>query len=300
MIAAETRAARVLENAGLRGAVLARDLTTGYQVAVGADRPFALASLVKLPVAAAVLDAAARGDVDLAVPVTIDAVHRSRGGPGLARFRHPATVAVGDLVTMALELSDNTAADLLLGLVAPAQVTGWLREHAIDDLVVRHPVESLYRSLALRVEEHDAATVASLVVAADQDGMPSPLPELDAERANVGTAGALADLLGLIWTGDLDASVSGPLRSALEGTVHRQRLAPDFASDDARWSSKTGTFAHLRHEAGVVEHRHGEVVAVVALTASRLPATQQPLAEQAMGEAARLVHDEVLRRRPVD
>jgi beta-lactamase class A len=295
----ETRAARVLERAGLRGSVLARDLGSGLELSVQADLPVPLASLVKLPLAAAVLAAAAAGELDLAALVTIDADRRSRGGPGLARFRHPATLAVEDLVTMAVELSDNSAADALFELVPPAAVTGWLQSVGIRDVIVRHPVETLYASLALRLEEHDAAAVAALVVAADAEGLPSPLPELDPERANVGTARALADLLALVWGDDLDPRVSARLRTALGGNVHRQRLAPDFAADASTWSSKTGSFVHLRHEAGVVEHRTGEAVAVVALTASSLPAVQQPVAEQAMGEAARLLHDEVLRQRPI-
>ena len=77
----------------------------------------------------------------------------------------------------------------------------------------------------------------------------------------------------------------------------RHRLAPDFESDAARWSSKTGTFLHLRHEAGVVEHASGETLVVVALTAGTTAALTQPVAEQAIGHACRVLHDEVIRVR---
>lgn len=298
MSAAIARAGRILSEAGLRGAVLARELRTGHELALEPDRPFPLASVVKLPLAAAVLDRAVHGEVDLSTPVTIGAAERSRGGPGLARFLHPATIGTGDLVTLALELSDNSAADALFRLVPPAAVTTWLRTAGVRDLVVRHPIEELYASLALRTESADAHAVTELVVAADANGYPSPLPQLDLDRANVGTARALADLLERIWDGSTGAGVADPLRRALAGNVMRHRLTPDFASDAVRWSSKTGTFIHLRHEAGVAEHEAGEVVVVVALTASRVPALTQPAAEQAIGHAARTLHDEVLRTLP--
>jgi len=296
---AVARAGRILAQAGLRGAVLARELSTGHELALEPDRAFPLASVVKLPLAGAVLDTAVRGEIDLTTPVTIDASGRSRSGPGLARFAHPATIAVGDLVTLALEISDNSAADALFRLVSPERVNAWLRLIDVRDLVVRHPIEELYASLALSADETDAAAVTALVVAADEGGHPSPLLQLDLDRANVGTARALADLLQRIWGGTLHPGITGPLRQALSGNLMKHRLAPDFASDAARWSSKTGTFIHLRHEAGVVEHEGGEAVAVVALTASNTPAVVQPLAEQAIGQAARVLHDEVLRTMPL-
>jgi beta-lactamase class A len=71
----------------------------------------------------------------------------------------------------------------------------------------------------------------------------------------------------------------------------RHRLAPDFSSDASRWSSKTGTVLNLRHEAGVVEHDDGAVLAVTALTQSAVPAAAQPAAEAVMGRVARALHD---------
>jgi beta-lactamase class A len=66
---------------------------------------------------------------------------------------------------------------------------------------------------------------------------------------------------------------------------------PDFASDAAKWSSKTGTLLNLRHEAGVVEHADGRAFGVVALTDSRVPAVLQPEAEVLMARVARALRD---------
>ncbi|PJN28147.1 hypothetical protein CG736_08225 [Kitasatospora sp. CB02891] len=71
----------------------------------------------------------------------------------------------------------------------------------------------------------------------------------------------------------------------------RHRLAPDFDSDAARWSSKTGTLLNLRHEIGVVEHDDGSRYAVAALTESTVPAAVQPTAEAVLARLARTLHD---------
>ncbi|MBT2533294.1 serine hydrolase [Arthrobacter sp. ISL-48] len=288
------RAAHVLETAGLSGSLLVRHLGTGQELALDPDRPFPLASIAKLPLAAAALHAAQRGDLDLSTPVRIDDASRSQGGPGIARFTYPATIAVGDLIRLAIEISDNTAADAIFRIVSPRDVTEWLQALGTSGIVLRHPIGELYASLATQTVTRDVATVHSLVVSADKQGHPSPLPQLDIERANAGTARGLADLLQKIWDGDIEDAVAAPLRDMLAANVFRHRLAPDFSADTSTWYSKTGSFVHLRHEAGVVEHEGGEVLVVVALTRSRVPALAQPSAEQAMGYAARILHDELV------
>ena len=85
--------------------------------------------------------------------------------------------------------------------------------------------------------------------------------------------------------------VAARVRELLGDTVHRQRLAPDLASDSSRWSSKTGTVLTMRHEMGVVEHADGGVYAIVALTESRVPAVIQPAAEATMARVARSLRD---------
>lgn len=283
-----------LETAGLSGSLLVRHLGTGHELALDADRPFPLASVAKLPLAAAALDAAHQGKLDLNKPVDIDDSNRSLGGPGTARFTHPATIALGDLIRLAIEISDNSAADAIFGLVSPRAVNQWLEEQGTTGIVLRHSIGELYASLATQTSSRDAAAMHSLIVAADRQGSPSPLPQLDIERANAGTARGLADLLEKIWNGSIHQAVAAPLRDMLAGNVFQHRLAPDFSADTSAWFSKTGSFVHLRHEAGVVEHANGETLVVVALTRSQVPAAKQPSAEQAMGHAARILHDELI------
>ena len=85
---------------GVRGSFLARNIDTGGQLGFDAGEFVPLASVVKVPVALVVLDLIAAGDLDAAQPVTVRPETSSVGPTGLAAFRHPATVAVGDLLQL--------------------------------------------------------------------------------------------------------------------------------------------------------------------------------------------------------
>lgn len=102
---------------GLQGGFLARNLADGAQLGFDIDRPLPLASVVKVPQALVLLDRIDQGDLDPGQRMLIDPEERTPGPAGLSLFTHPSTVAVGDLITLALSISDNAAADALFRLV---------------------------------------------------------------------------------------------------------------------------------------------------------------------------------------
>lgn len=281
-----------LDDAGLDGSFLVRDLDDAAELALDADLELPIASLVKLPLALATLERVRRGELDGAAPVEVAPGRVEAPGPtGLTRFQHPARVAVADLVYLSTSLSDSTATDALFDLTPPAGVTAVLRDLGIDGFTLRHRMDVL---MATPAEALDGGLRHDLAIGVTGRDGASPIAELDVARANTASARALAGLLAAIWTGGaIDAAVAARLRQLLAANVHRNRLAPEFVSDASSWSSKTGTLLNLRHEAGVVEHADGGRFVVVALTRSRVAAAAQPAAEIAMGRVARGLHDEL-------
>ncbi|PRY00719.1 serine hydrolase [Allonocardiopsis opalescens] len=279
----------LLDRAGLRAGICVRDLETGREIALDADRAFPLASVVKLPLVMALLIRHDRGDGPaLDDAVDIDPAHSTTGPGGLSRFRRPARIAVDDLMYLAMCVSDNAAGDELFRLCPPEEVTAALRKRGHRDITVRHLVDDLQRSVAERLGDEGPHLALALAIRSATRGGGDVIPQLDVARANVGTARALTDLLADIW------SATGPwavrLRELMAANMLRQRLAPDLESDVARWSSKAGTFLTLRHEAGVLEHEFGDRYAIAVLSESSVPARAQPAADAALGEAARLLH----------
>jgi beta-lactamase class A len=293
----------LLADAGLSGSFLVRDLDTGEEIGLDPDLEFPVASLVKVPLAIAVagrihdglLDGAAMIEVlpTRNVPPGREAGHATASGPGgLSQFRHPARIAVDDLLYLSTAMTDNAAADALFDLVPPAAADQYLRDAGISGITIRHRLRDLTQTPAGRFGPGEEHLAHSLAIGSRTPGRGHAIPQLDVTRANSGSARAFADLLRALWVPDrLPAEVAARVRSLMAENVLRHRLAPDFSSDSSTWASKTGTLLNLRHEAGVVEHDDGSAYAVVALTESRVPAAAQPGAEAVMAQVARALHD---------
>ncbi|MFD7610463.1 serine hydrolase [Streptomyces sp. NPDC059828] len=288
-----------LNDGGLAGSFLVRDLHTGDELAIDPDSERPVASLVKIPLALATLERIRRGELDGSTALEVEPGGITTPGPtGLSRFRHPARVAVDDLLYLSTSLSDSTAADALFSLTPPEQVAGILRELGLHrGLTVRHPMRDLTDTPAERLDPAHGHLAQTLAIDAGTGGGGHRLPQLDVTRANTGTARAFADLLQALWTtpSPVDPGTAARTRTLLADNVLRHRLAPDFSSDASTWSSKTGTLLNLRHEVGVVEHADGQAFAVAVLTDSRVPASSQPGAEALMAQVARRLRDELRR-----
>ncbi|MEU0842068.1 serine hydrolase [Streptomyces sp. NPDC005962] len=285
---------RQLHDGGLRGCVLVRDLHTGEELGIDPDTQLPSASLVKVPLALATAERVRRGELDGATMLDVTPGRITTPGPtGLSRFRHPARVAVDDLLYLSTCLSDSTAADALFALTPPARVADLLHELGLRDITVRHTMGELSDT---PVERFDAAQVDlahALAIGAGTGGRGHRVPQLDTTRANTGSARSYVDLLQALWTtpSKVHPEVAERVRSLMAHNVLRHRLAPDFSSDATRWSSKTGTLLNLRHEVGVVEHADGQSFAIAVLTESEVPASVQPGAEAVMSQVARTLRD---------
>jgi beta-lactamase class A len=271
---------------GVRGSFLAEDVDTGDRLGFDVDEPVPLASVVKVPLALVVLSG-----TDLARTVTVDPATSSVGPTGLAAFRYPATVAVGDLLLLMLSVSDNASADALFDLVPPSEVDERLRAWNCTGIRVRHRMNRMYEC-AVGVSDNDFGLALELAVRDERT-----IELLDPERANLGTAAALVDLLRRVWRDEIaDPGATAELRRLMGQQVFTQRLSNDLRADTIRVSGKTGSFLHLRHEIGVVEAETGDRIAMAALTRADRRARQAPDIDVAIGAAARDAFESLRRR----
>jgi beta-lactamase class A len=287
---------QTLRDGGLHGSFLVRDLDTGEELGIDPDIEFPVSSLVKIPLALATLERIRRGELDGSDVLEVQPGRITTPGPtGLSRFRHPARVAVDDLLYLSISISDSAAADALFGLTPPSEVAAVLHRLGLRGIAVRHTLEELTDTPAERFEAADVHLAHALAIDAGTAGRGHRVPQLDISRANSGTARAFVDLLQAIWSqpSTIHPDVAARLRTLLNDNLLRHRLAPDFVSDASTWSSKTGTLLNLRHEAGVVEHADGQAYAVAALTESRVAASNQPGADALMGQVARRLRDRI-------
>jgi beta-lactamase class A len=293
---AEVRA--LLEEAGLRGSFLVRDLDSGEMLGLDPDIVMPLASLAKLPLAVTIAERIEAGELDPAAMIDVPSRAAATGGPvGISRFRHPARVALEDLLYMTVSVSDNAAADELFALAPPADVMATLKAVGVAGMTIRHDMRPLMETPVERLGAGEAHLAHALAIGAGTRDGAHLVTQLDVSRTNTGTATACADLLAEVWSPrTIRPAAAARVRELLRHNVFRQRLAPDFTSDRMTWHSKTATLLNLRHEAGVVEHADGRRIAVVALSESLVPAAAQPGAEAQIAFAARRLHDELRAR----
>lgn len=282
-----------LDDAGLNGSFLVRDLDSGDELGIDPDLAFPTASLVKIPLAIATLERIRTGELDGSTQLLVQPGGVTSPGPmGVARFRHPASIAIDDLLYLSTSISDNSAADALFDLTPPAAVAASLQELGLRGVTVRHTLSELNVVPAERLDPANVHLAHSLAIGAGTAGRGHRVPQLDVTRASSGSARAFIELLQALWTPSaLDPGVAARVRTLMGDNVLRHRLAPDFSSDASKWSSKTGTLLNLRHEFGVVEHADGQTFGVAVLTESQVPAISQPGAEALMARVARTLRD---------
>ena len=274
------------ERLGVRGHLLARHIATGEQLGFDVDTPIPLASVVKVPIALAVLERITAGELKAGQQVTVSTEGKSFGPTGIAAYRYPTTVAIGDLVYQMLSVSDNAAADTLIDLLGIDGIQRSLRAWGCSGIKFRHRMHRMYEC-AVGVAGTDFGLALDLAIQSDESGH-HVIETLDPERANVGTAAALVELLERSWLDQISLpEATAELRRLMALQVFTNRLSSDLRTDTVQVSGKTGTFLNLRHEIGVVTAESGDRVAIAALTRSTRRARVTHDIDLAIGAAAR-------------
>lgn len=291
-----------LRTAGARGWVHARPVSAadpaepGRQaVDVGADHPVPMASLYKLPLAVAWARLVADGHLDPHEPVRVSASDHTPGPTGLSALRDPVILSQRDVVTLMLTLSDNTAADVILGRVGLSAVNQVLADAGMSDSVVHGGTRHHQRLL---LEETGAPGFPEALRLLAQRPGHDATAIYDPALSSVTTARDLTKVLVALWRNDLVEPAWGAfVRGCLARQVFRHRLASGFPHDDVEVANRTGTLLALRHDVGVVTFPGEEPIAVAVLTQALNPAQHLPSVDAAIGSVGGLAV-RALRRLP--
>ncbi|GEB62207.1 serine hydrolase [Streptomyces gardneri] len=285
--AARRRITAAFADAGVTGLLHAVDIDTGTALGIGSDTLVPTASVHKLCLVATLYRQSSLGLIDPTRPVEIPAIpaeDRAPGATGLSVMRDAARLSLRDLASLAVAVSDNTAADLLwdaLGLdTVNATMTGLglTRTHAVQTM----------RELFATVREDAAGEPAALT----DPAVVARLRALDPTRTNRSTPREITALLAAVWRDEVCAGEYGEeLRALLGLQAWSHRLAAGFPFDDVRVSGKTGSLPTLRHEAGVVEYPDGGRYAVAVFTRAASTDVTLPAADAVIGGAARIAVD---------
>ncbi len=94
--------------------LVVEDFRTGWRFAYQADHRIAAASLIKVPIMVACLEAEARGKVNLSEPLTLRGADKVLGTGILKASPNGTTWTIRQLLELSITRSDNTATNLLI------------------------------------------------------------------------------------------------------------------------------------------------------------------------------------------
>jgi beta-lactamase class A len=117
-----------------------RDLDGGARLSLRGDETFPTASLIKVAVLATLYDLVERRQMSLDDPLTLLAIDQV-GGSGILNQMHPGlTISVRDAAQLMIQLSDNTATNLLLERITIGRVAQKLDSLGLRNTRVHHEV----------------------------------------------------------------------------------------------------------------------------------------------------------------
>jgi beta-lactamase class A len=135
----ETQAARFPGETG----IVIKDLKSGQSVCINSSRLFPSASLVKVPIMAAVFAAAQEGKLSLNDRLKLKRAHKSPGGGQLYRTRTGKKIAISNLLERMVEQSDNTATNMLVDALGFGYINQKFVEFGLKNTDLRRGVMEL-------------------------------------------------------------------------------------------------------------------------------------------------------------
>jgi beta-lactamase class A len=229
------RLAAIASRFGGKVTFAAVDLKTGERFGLAADQPVATASVIKLPVMVEAFYQMQEGKLQWSQPVKETDFDRVRGSGILQDLCQQIDLTLGDAVTLMIDLSDNTASNIVIRTVGIDAVNARMKR-----LGLKHT-----RLFGYVFHEKDSS-------------------DPEAKKFGLGetTANDMVHLLTLIK--QLHILTPAACDQMLK-ILSKQRAIdafPRYTSNypDITWEHKTGALEDLRNDVGIAETSAGPIV----------------------------------------
>jgi beta-lactamase class A len=284
----ESRIREVLADAGAEGWVHAKPLSSpsAREICLGADELVVTASVYKLPLLVAMCRAFDAGALQPRAAVRLDPTSCTPGPTGLSTFLDPVTVSWRDLAASMIGVSDNAAADLILGAVGLDALAATLADLGLPRTRVVGGTADAHAAL---IRDTGTTTAADAFALLNDNDAAKTVSAYDPAYASATTPREMTRLLELIWA---DAVASPQqcafIRRLLGNQVWLHRIKAGFPYGGVRVSGKTGTIGAVRNEVSVVEFDGETPVAVAVFTLAARADAALPKVDAAIAECARI------------
>ncbi|MBX3202102.1 MAG: serine hydrolase [Labilithrix sp.] len=254
---------------------------------VGGDEVFPAASVIKIALALEVFCQVEEGALALGERVPLKASDKVIGSGVLAELTEGIAPTVGDLVYLAMAISDNTAANLLVERVGVFSVNARLAALGLEKTRLSGKILVHETKSGPPATEDFGASASAVTDGDDGRGERSPV-----------TARELVTLLRRVYRRDgLPAPACEALLDLLQKTQTAssiRRGLPEARFRDrtpARLFHKTGSIRGVVNDAGVVATERGAYAVALLSKGSRdLRPTQDNVARIALADASRVIY----------
>lgn len=227
--------ADIASHFGGRVTFAAVDLKTGERYGLGVDQPVATASVIKLPVMVEAFYQMQEGKLQWSQPVEETAFDRVRGSGILQDLHQQIGITLGDAITLMIDLSDNTASNIVIRTVGIDSVNARMRKLGLQHTALNGYV----------FHEKDATNE-------------------DAKKFGLGvtTADDMVHLLTLIKQHEILTPAACDQMLTILGKQRDNDAFPRYTSDlqGVTWEHKTGALDAVRNDVGIAETPVGPVV----------------------------------------
>lgn len=296
---APERIRAVFADAGCTGWLHARRCDgSADEVSIDGIERVVTASVYKLPLLLAYCRAVDAGRIDPLARLTLVPAECTPGPTGISALHDPVTMSRRDLATSMMTVSDNAAADLLLGEIGLADVHDLLRAHGLTRTRLVGGTADIQRSLVEDTDTH--STVEAFAALADNDEAWT-VSAYDPAYTSATTPEEMTRLLSALWRGEVVSAQQTEFAcSVMRRQVWPHRVAAGFPHRAVSVAGKTGTIGIIRNEVAVVEFPGEYPVAVAVFTRAARADPALPAVDAAIAEAARIAVTELRRALPYD
>lgn len=143
------------------------EMATGDRVSIGETKAIEAASVIKLFVMAEAFRQREEGLIDFAMPVTVREEDKLPSCGALTYMKGDITLPLGDLVTLMIILSDNTATNLLIDLMGIGRIGEMISLLGMRETALRRKLfmpELAARGVRNEVSARDCARLMQLLL----------------------------------------------------------------------------------------------------------------------------------------
>jgi len=279
--------------------VSALHLESGARISYNGDTRFPMASVSKVPMALEFLRRVDEGEIDLSEDLVVPITDFRPGYSPLASWSggNAERATVDSLFRLMIEVSDNTATDVVLRLAGgPSEVTGRLRQLGIEGIDVNRSEARTFADLSGIPDSVPESELYRYKYFRMRDALPAE--HRQAARLRFGddprdtaTPDAMTDLLRLIYAGEgLTPESRDYLLTSMLASRSGPRRIKGLLPKGTPVAHKTGTIAGAINDIGIITlpNQAGHVaIAVFVYTFHRTTWRR----ERTIAEVSRLVYD---------